>query len=162
MHNDIPPQCQDRKKFYCDQCPKIFFSELAVKGHFTKVHTDKKLRKPEPIKSCPHCEKTFASYGNYLEHFRVMHEKVLLLDCELCTRKFGTKGKLNEHVKNVHTPVNCEICGQKVCNNFMLKRHKAKAHDIIPENWFSCNHCSLMFKTEKRLQNHLQNKHSNI
>lgn len=165
-HNTIPPECSDKPQFFCDKCPDIFFSKWGLKKHM-EVHADSKTKellrlkkeRKEVIKICPHCQKKFASHRNYLEHIKVVHEKLALFNCDECTRKFASKSKLTEHTRNVHTPVNCQVCGQQVCNAFMLKRHKAKAHNIVPDNVFHCEHCSLFFTTLKRLKYHLETKH---
>lgn len=163
-HNTIPAECQDRPQFICDKCPDIFFSDETLKKHMLThdgIKHPSKKRKKEFSKQCPQCEKTFRGYGNFYEHFRVVHQKLNLFDCQSCTRKFGSQTKLTEHIKNVHTRVNCDVCLQEVCNDFMLTRHKAKAHGIVPENVFQCSHCPIFFKSNKRLTYHLETKHDN-
>ena len=165
VHKDIPPEYKDQPQFICDQCPDIFLSEAHLKGHISRKHTVKLPNEhPPPTKhvrkQCPHCEKTFGGYNALREHILVKHENNTPHQCEQCPRKFGLSHTLRVHVKYVHTKVRCDICNEEVCNSFVLKRHKAAVHGLVPPNSLKCQFCPMFFHTQKSLQNHLDKKHS--
>ena len=88
------------------------------------------------------------------------HEKKTPFPCDHCPRKYTTQAELNGHIKRVHQRVNCEECGQEVCNLFMLKRHQAKAHGIKPNNVIQCQHCPMFFHFKAYLDRHVAKEHS--
>ncbi len=168
VHKDIPPEYKDSPQFICDQCPDIFLSEAHLKGHISRKHSVKvpaaDLSSEGPIKSvrkqCPNCEKTFGGYNALREHILVKHENNTPHQCDQCPRKFGLSHTLRVHQKYVHTKVRCDVCNEEVCNSFVLKRHKAAVHGIVPPNSLKCQLCPMFFHTKKSLQNHMGKKHA--
>ena len=49
----------------------------------------------------------------------------------------------------------CNEWGQKMCNTFILKRHRAKVHGVMPTNVHQCKHCPMFFSGKGSLKNHL-------
>ena len=86
----------------------------------------------------------------------------VLTDHEKHTRSFGIRMKLKSHVQNVHERVKCNECGQEMCNTFILKRHKAKVHGVMPTNVHQCKHCPMFFSGKGSLKNHLTKIHPEI
>ena len=54
----------------------------------------------------------------------------------------------------------CEECGKEICNEYNLKRHKAFAHGIQPNNVHHCEKCPLFFSTQISLEKHITSKHN--
>ena len=98
----------------------------------------------------------------FKEYIFQEHEKTTVFQCEQCTRNYGTKSQLKAHIHLVHERVKCSECGQEICNSFMLKRHKAKVHGIIPENAHHCKLCPLFFSSKGSLNNHIAKNHPEI
>ena len=96
------------------------------------------------------------------EHVLRDHEKRTPYQCQHCTRSFGIRMKLKSHIQNVHERVKCNECGQEMCNTFILKRHKAKVHGVMPTNVHQCKHCSMFFSGKGSLKNHLTKIHPEI
>lgn len=167
VHKDLPPEYKDQPQFICDQCPDIFLTEAHLKGHISRKHTKKSNTEQSTNtankhvrKQCPNCEKTFGGYNALREHILVKHENNTPHQCEQCPRKFGLSHTLRVHQKYVHTKVRCDVCNEEVCNSFVLKRHKATVHGIVPTNSIKCLLCPMFFHTKKSLQNHVDKKHS--
>ena len=71
----------------------------------------------------------------------------------------GLSHTLRVHKQYVHTKVRCEVCNEEVCNSFVLKRHKAAVHGLVPTNALKCQLCPMFFHAKKSLQNHMEKKH---
>ena len=84
----------------------------------------------------------------FKEYIFQEHEKTTVFQCEQCTQNYGTKTQLKAHIHLVHERVKCSECGQEMCNSFILKRHKAKVHGIIPENAHQCKLCPMFFSSK--------------
>ena len=145
-----------REKFICDVCPSIFMDSQRLKSHKYNVHVKKKKSK---VQKCPICDKKFTSLRYHILNKHGETEPKFECKFENCTRKFLTNGKLKSHVTNIHERVKCDVCQQEICNIFMLRRHKAKVHGIIPSNVHKCDHCPLFFSTKVAIDKHMAKKH---
>ena len=159
VHGNLPPEYLDKELFVCDQCPQVFITKISLSMHIYNGHNaENKLKKKEG-KKCPYCEKSFQSYGNYLEHVKSKHEKKTPFHCDECDRSYATNGKLTNHKQLVHQRVKCEECDKEICNSFILKRHKASVHGIIPKDAYLCKKCTSFFSTQTSLDKHVNSKH---
>ena len=156
MHGGFPTEYIDKEKFICDVCPSIFMDSQRLKSHKYNVHVKKKKSK---VQKCPICDKKFTSLRYHILNKHGETEPKFECKFENCTRKFLTNGKLKSHVTNIHERVKCDICQQEICNIFMLRRHKAKVHGIIPSNVHKCDHCPLFFSTKVAIDKHMAKKH---
>ena len=160
IYKGLPPEYEDKEKFICDECPKIFLEKHRLATHKSWVHSKAGwVVNRNREKSCKYCSKKFSQDRVLKEHIFREHEKTTIFQCEQCTRNYGTKSQLKAHVNNVHERVKCSECGQEMCNSFMLKRHKAKVHGIIPENVHQCKFCPLFFRAKGSLKNHISKIH---
>ena len=82
------------------------------------------------------------------EHVLSKHEKNTPFKCDKCDRSYGTNKQLSKHQILVHERVNCDECGKEICNSFILKRHKASAHGILPKDYHQCEECPSFFSSE--------------
>ena len=41
--------------------------------------------------------------------------------CDSCHRSYGTMTSLRWHKKNMHERVKCEVCGQEICNGWVME-----------------------------------------
>ena len=144
----------------CDECPSVFMEKYRLTTHKTNVHSNKPVKVKEH--NCKFCDKKYKQRRNLKEHIFREHEKHTPFQCEQCTRSYGTRSQLKTHVQLVHERVKCSECGQEICNSFMLKRHKAKVHGIIPENAHHCKLCPLFFSSKGSLNNHIAKNHPEI
>mgnify|MGYP002052408788 CR=1 FL=1 len=161
-HGCLPPG-HEPGSFMCDQCPNVYISQLSLKMHLKTAHSGKIYKTTtKKHRKCPHCVKTFTTLTSYKEHLKVKHENSATFNCPECPRSFGTSKKLNNHKKLVHMRVKCEVCGQEICNSFMLRRHKASAHGIVPKDVYQCKLCPMFFSLELSLDKHIESKHGII
>jgi len=59
---------------------------------------DKKIK--ETFKSSI-CNKKLGPKGVFLQHIKVVHEKIKNFECSICTKKFGYNIHLQRHIKSV-------------------------------------------------------------
>ena len=161
IHGGLPPEYEDKEKFICDECPNIFLEKHRLNTHKSWVHSNRPKKKHKVVK-CKFCSKKYSQNRVLQEHIFREHEKTTVFQCEQCTRNYGTKTQLKAHIHLVHERVKCSECGQEICNSFMLKRHKAKVHGIIPENAHHCKLCPLFFSSKGSLNNHISKIHPEI
>ena len=119
----------------------------------------KNSKAPTVPKSCPHCEKTFLAPKRLSEHIKAKHEKNTPFKCGECHRSYGSSKTLRDHKKAMHERVKCEICSQEICNEFILRRHKASVHGILPPDALKCKHCSAFYVSQKMMENHVLKNH---
>ncbi|XP_063899037.1 zinc finger protein 682 isoform X5 [Helicoverpa armigera] len=132
----------------CQKCDKVFRNPYALQIHCDRIH------KMELLK-CPKCPEILASKYLKKQHLALVHDvKKLQFNCDQCTRVFTMKSRLVQHQLRTHLKqktVACEICGFKVFNNDLLKRHMVRHDDSRP---FECEVCSKTFQRKKTLEIH--------
>ena len=108
---------------------------------------------------CSHCDASFTSKHNLLQHVRSVHEKRQDFECEHCGKKMATWKRLKDHTWQSHNPVNCEICQKQISNPIELKRHVVFVHKNTKGAWL-CEKCpkSVFFSTSS-YEKHVKNKH---
>ena len=135
FHNCLPPEYQDRPKFYCDQCGKAYVSKLNLNNHVKYSHTKELVRSKQrvEVRNCEHCQKSFKDRNSYVEHVKVIHEKIFNYECSDCAEKFYVPCLYKRHMEKLHKRLACNICKEGPFNKFDMIKHKLHAHKIKPE-----------------------------
>ena len=143
----IPFKCKS-----CDfETPKV----KEMTSHCQATHPD--LKRPLV---CNECHLDFVSRKNLQIHKRTAHaEKVFVCDYDGCSSKYGSQGRLNKHVNNVHKkkPMKlavCDFCSETFRHASSLKCHKLKMH--LDQAKFKCSKCQTLYFSEKALVRHEQ------
>ena len=154
----------------CNNCHSVFKSQGTLVNHM-KIH-DKVLK----CEYCPYevrmAGKT-VSMSNYSlkKHIRSKHHNSVppanarkLMECSHCekegiTRQFSEKAYLNSHIRKVHTPETCMICGLTVK---MLDRHMKNKHTADAEKRFHCEDCGKAFSIKHTLRAHRDSLHLGV
>ena len=91
----------------------------------------------------------FDSNSKLAAHKASVHP-VVSFDCETCRKTFTTRAKLNQHIKDAHSPQICNLCNQKFADKKALTQHKRRKHH------FECSECGpgVWFETEAKLNAH--------
>lgn len=136
------------ERFVCDFCGNFFPIKYYLIRHIQTHHNDEDLKiqikkivkpKPPPTDSpipCDVCGKILRNRGLLKPHMR-SHKTYNLEDyfyCDLCPRKFKTRGGCVWHIQ---------------------QRHILKAK-------FPCTECSAVYKGKWELKCHIKSKHTNI
>jgi uncharacterized Zn-finger protein len=132
----------------CDVCHKPFVSKYAMKVHFEKEHNQCRLK-------CPKCPEVLGSRYLKKRHLALVHDvQSSQHKCDMCSKIFTVRNTLLEHLARVHMKeksLACEICGFKVFNKELLKRHMVRHNDSRP---FQCDICKKSFQRKKTLEFH--------
>ena len=108
--------------FPCQICDKKFQSNYHLSRH-ARVHTGAK-----PF-ICEICGHSSTQIGHLRSHIRIVHEKVKVIECEMCPKRFATNQDLSIHM-NKHTgakPYKCDQCPKEFAAPSNLRSHK-KSH----------------------------------
>lgn len=130
----------------CDKCPKMFKTKYQLRVHNDKEHNAFK---------CPKCPLILGSRYLKKRHMALVHDvKSIQFKCDECEKVFILKNKLVEHKERTHLklkPNVCPICGFRVFNKELLKRHMVRHDDARP---FECDICKKAFQRKKTLEYH--------
>ena len=137
----------EKLKFQCNQCNEQFFAASKLKYHRRKKH-------PKETYSCNKCSKCFNSKSILETHVQRMHGEKNL-QCDKCKKYFSLNYDLQKHIL-IHTKESiCSMCNKKM-NILQLRRHMKEVHILAT---YSCDHCSLICKTARRLTKHIKSSH---
>ena len=84
------------------------------------------------------------------------------LKCELCSKEFTNKNKLNVHIKGVHEKSEehkC-ICGKIFYRKSDFNLHKSTVHDGIKK--FKCEPCKKSYTQSSALRTHISSVHEKL
>ena len=82
------------------------------------------------------CDKNFSTKQQHEKHHNEVHENISKkFMCNQCDKCFHNKNHLNVHM-NVHitNEVKCEYCKKTYKNEFCLKSHMRRSHEIATTN----------------------------
>lgn len=132
----------------CDICHKIFSSYYTLRKHCDAYHETDKLK-------CPKCSLVLGSMYLKKRHLAIVHDvKSEQFYCDICSKLFTMKCKLEAHKRRVHLKerlITCEICGFKVFDSHQLKNHLITHTKTRP---FQCEFCKKTFQRAKTLDFH--------
>lgn len=138
--------------FECAECKKRFHLKQRLNIHIKKEHTNPKLHE------CEECGKRFALRTHLTVH-RKSHSDEKPFGCDLCSLKFISPGKLNEHLRTSHPEARrhqCLECDKSFWYEYNLKEHM-RSHS--KERPFECHLCNKTFRHTKHLNEHLRYVH---
>ncbi|KAK8379484.1 hypothetical protein O3P69_019414 [Scylla paramamosain] len=151
---------EDREDIPCVICGTMF-KQTDLRHHLMEVHSNdslpcsycgklftgrKYLEKHELVHQggnfpCPECGKTFSQKSNMQQHLKT-HALDRDHACDHCGQTFSQRAGLCHHLKKHFGPAEfteeCEVCGQFFSNEYNLKVHKRKVHNMavdgLPED----------------------------
>ena len=163
--------------FQCEHCVKKFIDKQGYILHKERMHADtdkknycKKCRVGyESLHTCLNtaknskchiCKKQFQTKQGMQLHIKRDHENNKPFECEYCNKSFVNSKTRNEHIRNTHQPVICDICQKQICNHWELRKHKVFVHKET-EGCHFCELCpkAVFFSAETFLK-HCATKHA--
>ena len=127
------------------------------------------------INSCEPCNLTFKMGANYVQHFKMVHDKLPpeyenaeLFICDECGKTFTTKPGLQGHVDKKHRvqkTFDCDKCDQKFKQKKGFVFHYKLDHGSVPHGFkdvkiIQCDQCPKMFWQKAALEDHFKTNHT--
>lgn len=113
---------------------------------------------------CPKCHMDFERGGKVFANHVARCIGVLLqkkvsyrYPCFLCEKKFCTKISAAEHMATKHNLVIESV--EKMCFECKVEVEDPMAHAKMHNCLFGCTHCGYRFNTQRKLDNHLRDRH---
>ncbi|KAF2357746.1 Zinc finger C2H2-type [Trinorchestia longiramus] len=128
--------------YRCDECPKKFVRRIYLTNHKLRMH-----HLPKPF-TCEVCGRALLTKASLAVHHRCVHGPASQkLACSHCPKLFSRKEKLVLHLRR-HTgerPFVCEVCSRGFVSKSKLQEHKMRQH--LPQHARRRHPCSLCHKT---------------
>ncbi|XP_063380527.1 zinc finger protein ZFP2-like isoform X1 [Cydia fagiglandana] len=122
----------------CDICYK---EVVNLQEHKLRVHNPSGMRY-----NCSVCQRPFLKQTELDTHM-VTHTKDYQFQCDVCQKKFGAKGLLTLHVRQVHNKernYKCEQCPKAFFSRMKLERHSSSHTTEKPVKEYQiCDECGL-------------------
>ncbi|KAG7168567.1 zinc finger protein 62 homolog [Homarus americanus] len=118
----------------------------------------KRVKKPDRVirlkKVCEQCGKAFNKSSKYLQHLRTHRP---LQQCDKCNFKTKDTKRFRMHEishKKANPEVRCNICNELFATEVTQRIHMKKIHNI-----HVCKYCDAEYDLERKLFDHLEQKH---
>ncbi|XP_037951592.1 zinc finger protein 268-like isoform X4 [Teleopsis dalmanni] len=133
------------KPYKCTECNQSFSIMSTLRIHMRR-HTGEK-----PYK-CTECNRHFSIMSSLKSHMR-RHTGEKPYSCTECNKSFASKQRLKIHMQRHadQKPHVCNECGKCFLQEIELRYHR-KTH-LHP---FACDQCEEKFKTNKKLEQHIE------
>lgn len=136
------------KKYYCDQCPKIF---RYIRQYGKHVEGHKR-------NNCTYCDVRITRRKDLALHLLTKHsiklERSVMFKCHYCEKRYVKKQSLYHHLKQ-HVPdkIVCMECGNISDNSDALKEHSIKH---IKDKPWNCPKCKENFSRRQQYLIHMK------
>lgn len=145
----------------CDLCGEVFAIKYCLIRHMKYEHfkrqIEKKVTESNDMIPCEICGKLLKNRGLLKPHMR-SHQIMTPEDywyCDLCPRKFKTRGGCTWHIKQRHilkASFKCHLCPVVYKGKWELKCHIKSKHTTIRD--YCCEICGKGFLDKQKLQIH--------
>ena len=136
------------KKFYCDQCDKVYPRSESLQKHKRYIHKNSEKGKWH----CKICDKYYAQRGGLYEHSKIHGNREY--KCEICGSEFFQKIILKRHMytHQPNKPHECDQCTMSFHCNSDLETHRIIHLGEMP---FDCDKCGKKFAAKSSKRMHL-------
>ena len=176
-HNCFPPEYEDKPKYCCDQCGKVFLAKPVLDLHLKKSHSGRKW-------TCEFCSEDYDAYLDLRNHISQNHSSEREVrsvknpqTCKLCNVDFKSFNGFLSHYRTFHNsfPPGYEDkpkfpCAE--CDKIYISREALRAHRKTHKEGFkkykpkkvirTCEYCSKTFMDTNNFIEHVKIKHENV
>ena len=159
-HPGQPIEIEGLKTYDCEVCNEVFLILKNRTKHMQQYHPEE-YKKKEDF-TCHVCGfQSKHAHGLKVHILRAHPKKVEVHRCQPCKKTFVSKSKYNSHVKQSHSPVNCDICHKQMSCEYLMRKHRVTVHGIEDGAFFCpiCPRKKVVFFSDKLLKMHMKNKH---
>jgi len=146
------------RRFQCLQCSKQFQSSSHLNDHIMHMHSDVRAH------TCTQCGKTFVTARNCKKHFQRVHGKDFSFVCSHCGEVFVRNEDLNIHKESCVTKAlhMCMLCTERFTSKIRLQDHLKRQHGQSGVRPFQCAQCGTKFLSSSHLKGHMLQVHTKI
>ncbi|XP_053698106.1 zinc finger protein 345-like [Sabethes cyaneus] len=153
------------KPHNCDKCDATFRRALELRNHISIVHDGINPH------ICQECRASFKNYHALYIHRQTVHRnkpvpvvqfKPYHLTCKLCKRQHNKSNELIDHIREEHADQDYPYVQCPDCPRTFLSQQHLSHHKEVHTDKYACSYCGLRNPTIQRLQNHVENKHSEV
>ncbi|KAG7297710.1 hypothetical protein JYU34_018427 [Plutella xylostella] len=114
---------------------------------------DNTAKKKDKTRTCPICFKVYTASSSYFYHMKYFHKGSKEHECDVCQRKFATRGSLAQHVltHGDELKFECKTCGKRFRTKASLYIHNLT--HTGKKQW-SCGECGRSFQWRQLLARH--------
>ncbi|CAH4034154.1 unnamed protein product [Pieris brassicae] len=118
-----------------------------------EIRVIEKCKKSKRTRPCPICGKVYTASSSYFYHMKHVHRQSKEHSCDVCGKKFGTRGDLEQHAA-VHTAECKYAC--RSCDKKFRSRASRYIHEQIHEGVknYECSTCGKCFRWRTHLHRH--------
>ena len=166
MKNHIQIVHENKGDYLCDECGRIFGSQIALEYHLSNHHENGQWM-------CKLCLKSFNLKHSHNVHVKNVHG-MKTFECKICSKSFKRLSNLVRHKKYVHGVYRsffildespdilyyyCDLCSFKTRYTKNLRKHIETIHTDVK---FSCNECGFISNRQDNLERHINTIHSDV
>ena len=148
------------RNYFCETCAASFYSKTQLTNHCLRNHSD------GVEVACHECGKMFTNELSLKLHIRNVHQPVKSM-CSQCGKKYPNEVSLKKHIQSVHEklrPYQCHFCSKMFGSKWYVQQHVAKMHENRTSNSmtstsFNCSDCEMIFTSIKERNIHLTKAH---
>ncbi|XP_065217110.1 zinc finger protein 708-like [Planococcus citri] len=147
----------------CHVCGKMLKNNSCLKAHLRFVHPSNPeavKKPPAPPQMCELCGKICTV--RFFKAHMLKHANPDSVTCQHCGKVFSYKSTLESHIKVCHSDdraFKCTECPSSFRRGDYLRKHISyKHHDIKLDDIFKfkCEHCDMVWTTEKNYLTHMK------
>ncbi|XP_055525753.1 zinc finger protein 431-like [Wyeomyia smithii] len=150
------------KPYSCDQCEENFRRLLDYRHHKSLVHDGVNPH------VCSECNEEFKNYRLLYVHKQKVHQKNVPKSlrekqcetCKLCRLRFAKGSELMEHIRSVHSEEEYPVLQCPHCPKTFMLPTRLSVHKLIHSGRYACKECGAGHVDKKKLQYHMDLKHS--